>query len=130
MPIRLTWICALSCTRIFCAAGYNALTTTAVEDAPILLKATKARLVIVSSRIQMLRGKPIRAVLQEIVPDVRLLPLDDQFAALDPGEAAEKLLGRCELCVLPGDLDGLIRAFGRDNSDANSPTASANSAHF
>jgi ABC-type uncharacterized transport system ATPase component len=40
----------------------------------------------------MLRGKPIRAVLQEIVPGIRLLPLDDHFAALDPGQAAEKLL--------------------------------------
>ncbi len=78
--------------EVLCAAGFNALTTTSVEDAPILLKATKARLVIVSSRIQMLRGKPIRAALQEIVPDVRLLPLDDQFAAEDPGEAAERLV--------------------------------------
>jgi hypothetical protein len=40
----------------------------------------------------MLRGKPIRLALQEIVPDVRLLSLDDSFAAQDPGEAAEKLL--------------------------------------
>ncbi|MFL6302129.1 MAG: hypothetical protein ACJ72H_01190, partial [Candidatus Sulfotelmatobacter sp.] len=68
---------------------------------PILLKATKARLVIVSSRIQMLRGKPIRAVLQEIVPEVRLLPLDDQFAALDPGEAAEKLLAHVNSVFSP-----------------------------
>ncbi len=87
--------------EVLCTAGFNALTTTAVEDAPILLKATKARLVIVSSRIQMLRGKPIRAVLQEIVPDVRLLPLDDQFAGLDPGEAAEKLLANVNSVFSP-----------------------------
>ena len=85
--------------EILCAAGFNALTTTAVEDAPILLKATKAQLVIVSSRIQMLRGKPIRAVLQEIVPGIQLLALDDQFATLDPGEAAHKLLTDVN-CVL------------------------------
>lgn len=78
--------------EVLCAAGFNALTTTAVEDAPILLKATKAKLAIISGRIQMLRGKPLRAVLQEIVPDVKLLFLDDQFSALDPGEAAERLL--------------------------------------
>lgn len=78
--------------EVLCAAGFNALTTTAVEDAPILLKATKAKLAIISGRIQMLRGKPLRAVLQEIVPDVKLLFLDDQFSLLDPGEAAEKLL--------------------------------------
>jgi anti-anti-sigma factor len=78
--------------EILCSAGFNALTTTSVEDAPILLKATKARLVIVSSRIQAVRGKPIRMALQEIVPEVQLLVLDDNFAAQDPGEAAEKLL--------------------------------------
>ena len=78
--------------EVLCAGGFNALTTTSIEDAPILLKATKAKLVILSARIQMLRGKPIRLALQEIVPDVRLLALDDSFAAQDPGEAAEKLL--------------------------------------
>ena len=78
--------------EVLCAAGFNALTTTSVEDAPILLKATKAKLVIVSSRIQMLRGRPIRTALQEIVPEVSLLVLDESFAAQDPGDAAEKLL--------------------------------------
>src|SRR5438270_8252485 len=89
--------------EVLCTAGFNALTTTAVEDAPILLKATKARLVIVSSRIQMLRGKPVRTVLQDIVPDIQLLVLDDSFAALDPGEAAEKLLKdvNCVLSTAP-----------------------------
>ncbi len=78
--------------EILCSAGFNALTTTSIEDAPILLKATKTRLVIVSSRIHSLRGKPIRLALQEIVPDMQLLVLDENFAAQDPGEAAEKLL--------------------------------------
>jgi hypothetical protein len=49
----------------------------------------------------MLRGKPIRAVLQEIVPGLRLLPLDDQFAALDPGVAAEKLLADVNFVLSP-----------------------------
>jgi anti-anti-sigma factor len=63
--------------EILCTAGFNALTTTAVEDAPILLKATKARVVVVSARVQMLRGKSIRAALQEVVPEVKLLLLDE-----------------------------------------------------
>ena len=89
--------------EVLCAAGFNALTTTSVEDAPILLKATKARLLIVSARIQMLRGKPVRTVLQDIVPDIQSLVLDDSFAALDPGEAAEKLLKdvNCVLSTAP-----------------------------
>src|ERR1700689_2918946 len=78
--------------EIVCTAGFNALTTTTVEDAPILLKATKAKLVVVSSRIQFLRGKPVRAALQEVVPDVAILTLDEDFATQDPGDAAEKLL--------------------------------------
>jgi len=78
--------------EILCGAGFNALTTTAIDDAPILLKATKAKLVVASSRIQIVRGRPIRQAFQEIVPDVQILTLDEHFATQDPGEAAEKLL--------------------------------------
>jgi anti-anti-sigma factor len=87
--------------EILCNAGFNALTTTTVEDAPILLKATKAKLVVVSSRIQFLRGKPFRAALQEIVPDVAILTLDEDFATQDPGDAAEKLLGQVQSLFAP-----------------------------
>ena len=78
--------------EVLCHAGFNALTTNTVDDAPILLRATKAKLVVISSRIQAVRGRPVRAAFQEIVPDVRILALDEDFAAQDPGEAAEKLL--------------------------------------
>ncbi len=87
--------------EILCAAGFNALTTTTIEDAPILLKATKAKLVVASVRMQIARGKPIRQAFQEIVPDVQILSLDDNFASQDPGEAAEKLLN---------DVNGLLAA--------------------
>jgi len=78
--------------EILCGAGLNALTTTAIDDAPILLKATKAKLVVISSRIQIVRGRPLRQAFQEIVPDIQILALDENFATQDPGEAAEKLL--------------------------------------
>src|SRR5579863_6913603 len=78
--------------EILCAAGFNALTTTTTDDARILLKATKAKLVVVSSRIQSAPGKPIRRALDEIDPSVGLLVLEEDFATRDPGEAAEKLL--------------------------------------
>ena len=78
--------------EILCGAGFNALTTTAVDDAPILLKATKAKLVVISVRIRIVRGRPIRQAFQEIVSDVQILTLDEEFATQDPGEAAEKLL--------------------------------------
>ncbi len=78
--------------EVLCAAGYNALTTMSVDDAQILLKATKAKLVVVSSHVQSAHGKSLRRVLDEIDPAVALLVLDENFAAVDPGEAAEKLL--------------------------------------
>ncbi|HTZ82831.1 MAG TPA: STAS domain-containing protein [Candidatus Acidoferrales bacterium] len=78
--------------EVLCGAGFNALTTTVIDDAQILLKATKAKLVVLSNRIQSLRGRPVRQALQEIAPDVQMLVLDENFASGDPGEAAEKLL--------------------------------------
>jgi len=78
--------------EVLCSAGYNALTTVAIDDARILLKATKARIVVISARMQTTYGKPTRKVLQEIDPAISVLVLPDDFAAQDPGEAAEKLL--------------------------------------
>jgi anti-anti-sigma factor len=78
--------------EVLCSAGYNALTTLNMDDARILLKATKAKLVVISSRMQSVRGKATRAALEEIDPSVSLLILDEDFATQDPGEAAEKLL--------------------------------------
>lgn len=78
--------------EVLCSAGYNALTSLTISDAQILLKATKAKLVVVSPRMQSVNGRPIRMALQEIDPAVSLLVLDENFASGDPGEAAEKLI--------------------------------------
>jgi anti-sigma B factor antagonist len=78
--------------EVLCSAGYNALTTTAIDDARILLKATKAKLVLISARMQTLQGKPAQKALEEIDPAVSVIILDEDFGAQDPGEAAEKLL--------------------------------------
>lgn len=78
--------------EVLCSAGYNAMTTATVDDARILLKATKAKLVVIPARMQTVRGKPTRQALEEIDPAVALLVLDENFASQDPGEAAEKLL--------------------------------------
>jgi anti-sigma B factor antagonist len=96
---RPTMLCVYASTdvcaflrEVLCSAGYNAITTTSIDDAQILLKATKAKLVIVSSRIQSIHGRPIQQALQAIDPNVALFVLDANFATEDPGEAAEKLL--------------------------------------
>lgn len=78
--------------EVLCSAGYNALTTATIDDAKILLKATKAKLVVISARMQSVYGKPTRKALEEIDPSVSLHILDENFATQDPGEAAEKLL--------------------------------------
>ena len=78
--------------EVLCGAGYNALTTSNIDDAKILLKATKAKLVLVSARMQAVYGKPTRKAMEEIDPAVSLMVLDENFATQDPGEAAEKLL--------------------------------------
>ena len=78
--------------EVLCSAGYNAMTTLSINDARILLKATKAKLVVLSSRFQSVHGKPTQKMLEEIDPAVSVLILDENFASQDPGEAAEKLL--------------------------------------
>ena len=80
--------------EVLCTAGYNALTTVSLDDAKILLKATKAKLVLLSARMQSVYGKPTRKALEEIDPGVSIVILDENFAAQDPGEAAEKLLSQ------------------------------------
>ena len=78
--------------EVLCNAGYNAMITASIDDARILLKATKATMVVISARMQSVYGKPTRKALQEIDPAVSVFVLDENFATQDPGEAAEKLL--------------------------------------
>lgn len=79
-------------TEVLCHAGYNALATANVEDATILLKAIKAKLVILGWNMQSSHGKSTRKILEEIDPSVSLLVLDEHFSEYDPGDAAVKLL--------------------------------------
>ena len=94
---RLLCVCESTDVRTFlrevlCNAGYNALTTATIDDARILLKATKAKLVVIPARLQSVHGKPTRKALEEVDPAISLHVLDETFATQDPGEAAEKLL--------------------------------------
>ena len=73
---------------MLCGAGYNALTALTVSDALILLRATKAKRMVISAQLQSVHGRPTRQVLQEIDPAAALLVLEENFATQDPGEAA------------------------------------------
>ena len=94
---RLLCVCESTDVRTFlrevlCNAGYNALTTATIDDARILLKATKAKLVVIPARLQSVHGKPTHKALEEVDPAIYIHVLDETFATQDPGEAAEKLL--------------------------------------
>jgi anti-sigma B factor antagonist len=78
--------------EVLCRAGYKAVTTGNVHDAKILLKATKARLVVLGANLQSVHGASTKKAMEEIDPAVSLVVLDDGFGAQDPGEAAMKLL--------------------------------------
>ncbi len=88
--------------ELLCSAGYNALTTSNIDDARILLKATKAKLVVLSARMQSAYGKPTRQALQQIDPALSFVILDEDFATQDPGEAAEKLLNGVREAAMAG----------------------------
>lgn len=79
-------------SEVLLNAGYNALATANIDDAKILLKATKAKTAVISAHLQSMYGRPTRKVLEEIDPTVSIVVLDEDFATKDPGEAAEKLL--------------------------------------
>ena len=78
--------------EVLCSAGYNALTTGNIDDAKILLKATKSKTVLVSAHMQAVYGKPTHKWLTEIDPTVSVVVLDKDFSALDPGQAAEMVV--------------------------------------
>jgi anti-sigma B factor antagonist len=78
--------------EVLIGAGYNAMTVANIDDAKILLKATKANLVLISAQLQSYYGRPTSKVLEEIDPAISLAVLDDNFATLEPGDAAQKLL--------------------------------------
>lgn len=82
--------------EILCSAGYNALTAANVSDARVLLKATKAKMVVLSSHLQLCHGQPTKKLLEEVNPAVSIFVLDEHFANQDPGEAAEGLLNAIE----------------------------------
>jgi anti-sigma B factor antagonist len=78
--------------EVLCRAGYKAVTTGNVHDAGILLKATKAKLVVLGANMQSVHGASTKKAMEEIDPTVSLVVLDEGFGAQDPGEAATKLL--------------------------------------
>jgi anti-sigma B factor antagonist len=78
--------------EVLCRAGYQAVTTGNVNDAKILLRATKAKLIVLGGNLQWVYGKSTKKAFEEIDPAAGLIVLEEDFGAQDPGEAAGKLL--------------------------------------
>ena len=78
--------------EVLCRAGYKAVTTGNVHDAQILLKATKAKFIVLGANMQSVHGASTKKAMEQIDPAVSLVVLDEGFGAQDPGEAATKLL--------------------------------------
>jgi anti-sigma B factor antagonist len=79
--------------EVLFSAGYNAVVTARIEDTKILLKAMKAKTVVLSAHAQSGDSRATQQVLQEIDPALTFVILDENLAAQDPGEAMQKLLG-------------------------------------
>ena len=78
--------------EVLCRAGYRAVTTGNVNDAKILLKATKAKLIVLGANMQSVHGVSTKKLCEEIDPEASLVVLDAGFGEQDPGEGATKLL--------------------------------------
>ena len=79
--------------EVLCRAGYSALTTANVPDAKILMKATKAKLVILGAKQQSVHGVPAKKLFEEIDPSVSVVVLDENFEKLDPGRVRHRTSG-------------------------------------
>jgi anti-sigma B factor antagonist len=89
--------------EVLCRAGYSALTTANVPDAKILMKATKAKLIILGAKQQSVHGVPAKKLFAEIDPSVSVLVLDENFEKLDPGESATELLEKVRAIAQPAN---------------------------
>ena len=73
-------------------SGYDAITTSNVPDAIVLLKATAPALVVLADEMQSARGRATAAMLQEVRPGVPVIALQQDFSLREAGEAGDWLL--------------------------------------
>src|SRR5579864_6097341 len=73
-------------------SGYDAVTTSNLPDAIVLLKATAPALVILADHMQSARGRATAAMLQEVRPGLPVILLQQDFSHREAGEAGNWLL--------------------------------------
>jgi anti-sigma B factor antagonist len=73
-------------------SGYDAVTTSNLPDAIVLLKATAPALVILADHMQTARGRATAAMLHEVRPGLPVILLQQDFSRQEAGEAGSWLL--------------------------------------
>jgi anti-sigma B factor antagonist len=73
-------------------SGYDAVTTSNLPDAIVLLKATSPSLVILAGEMETVRGRTTLSLLQDARPDVPVLLLQQDFSRQEAGQAGSWLL--------------------------------------
>lgn len=73
-------------------SGYDAVTTSNVPDAMVLLKATAPALVVLSDEMKSARGQATAAMLREVKPGVPVIALQQDFSSREAGDAGDWLL--------------------------------------
>jgi anti-sigma B factor antagonist len=82
--------------EILCHAGFRAVTVANLNDAQILMKATKARLIVLGPKMQDLHGVPAKKIFDAIDPNAQLISLDASFATMEPASASTQILSLLE----------------------------------
>ena len=85
--------CALLLGEVLCRAGYKAVTTGNVHDAQILLRATKAKLVVLGANMQSVHGASTKKAMEEIDPAVSLVVLDGELWRPGSGRGCNQIAG-------------------------------------
>ncbi len=73
-------------------SGYDAVTTSNLPDAIVLLKATSPALVVLADDMQSARGRATAEMVQEVRPNVPVVVLQQSFSSQEAGEAGSWLL--------------------------------------
>ena len=74
-----------------------------LSDALILLKATRPKLVVVSTELRSARGRGTEETFNELIDALSVIELPVDFGSHDPSETGQQLLDRVRAFIGPAD---------------------------
>ena len=84
-------------------AGFSAFTVDNLPDALTLLKATRPKLVVVSTELRSARGRGTGETFNELIDALSVIELPVDFGSHDPSETGQQLLDRVRAFIGPAD---------------------------